>query len=140
MNEVNGYVIPYDAFYMAELKDKLDIRADYINWIQQTQSHVSLLLNYPFISNTEKHHHNATCQAFCLCILLHSNHFVEWYFSLTIFVIIVLVKLVILVGLDLNIMGCTYCLHIWILATLFHNKTALCLLKLFTQSDKLIIH
>ncbi|KAM8924385.1 putative E3 ubiquitin-protein ligase HERC4 isoform 3-T3 [Pelodytes ibericus] len=35
VNEKAGQIIPYDKFYIHEIQDFIDIRNDYINWIQQ---------------------------------------------------------------------------------------------------------
>ena len=35
VNEQNGQIIPYNHFYIPELRDKVDIRTDYVNWVQQ---------------------------------------------------------------------------------------------------------
>uniref|UniRef100_A0A8C5PTZ4 HECT and RLD domain containing E3 ubiquitin protein ligase 4 n=1 Tax=Leptobrachium leishanense TaxID=445787 RepID=A0A8C5PTZ4_9ANUR len=35
VNEKSGQIIPYDKFYIHEIQDFIDIRNDYINWIQQ---------------------------------------------------------------------------------------------------------
>ncbi|CAC5368392.1 HERC4 [Mytilus coruscus] len=37
VNELNGQIIPYNHFYIPELRDKVDIRADYVNWVQQSR-------------------------------------------------------------------------------------------------------
>ena len=35
VNEQNGQIIPYNSFYISELKDKVDIKSDYLSWVQQ---------------------------------------------------------------------------------------------------------
>lgn len=35
VNEQNGQIIPYHKFYVGELKDKINIKADYVSWVQQ---------------------------------------------------------------------------------------------------------
>ena len=35
VNEQNGQIIPYTRFYINELKDKVDIKSDYLSWVQQ---------------------------------------------------------------------------------------------------------
>ncbi|XP_060594475.1 probable E3 ubiquitin-protein ligase HERC4 isoform X2 [Ruditapes philippinarum] len=54
VNEQNGQIIPYNKFYINDLKDKVNLKGDYVNWVQ-TQSHVKfapgqrlLFCNYPF--------------------------------------------------------------------------------------------
>ena len=34
VNEQNGQVIPYSSFYINDLKDKVDIKSDYLSWVQ----------------------------------------------------------------------------------------------------------
>ncbi|BFZ17846.1 hypothetical protein BsWGS_20885 [Bradybaena similaris] len=38
VNEANNQIIPYHKFYVPELKDKVNIRADYISWVQRTHN------------------------------------------------------------------------------------------------------
>ncbi|CAH1793710.1 unnamed protein product, partial [Owenia fusiformis] len=52
VNDNNGQIVPYDRFYIPELVDKVHIRQDYINWIQQRQNNQTGTLsfcNYPFV-------------------------------------------------------------------------------------------
>ncbi|VDI47312.1 Hypothetical predicted protein [Mytilus galloprovincialis] len=52
VNEINGQIIPYNHFYIPELRDKVDIRADYVNWIQQSKlinSPPMHFCDYPFV-------------------------------------------------------------------------------------------
>ena len=55
VNEINGQIIPYNHFYIPELRDKVDIRADYVNWVQQSKliNSVSCTVNkYKTTSNS----------------------------------------------------------------------------------------
>uniref|UniRef100_A0A0B7B2U7 HECT domain-containing protein n=1 Tax=Arion vulgaris TaxID=1028688 RepID=A0A0B7B2U7_9EUPU len=51
VNEMNNQIIPYYKFYVPELKDKVNIREDYISWVQRTQhrSQGLYFCNYPFL-------------------------------------------------------------------------------------------
>ena len=37
VNEQNAQIIPYNHFYIPELRQRVDIRADYVNWVQQSK-------------------------------------------------------------------------------------------------------
>ena len=39
VNEQNGQIIPYNKFYINDLKDKVNLKGDYVHWVQ-TQSSV----------------------------------------------------------------------------------------------------
>ncbi|XP_064600028.1 probable E3 ubiquitin-protein ligase HERC4 isoform X2 [Liolophura sinensis] len=52
VNEMNGQIIPYHRFYIAELTEKVNIKADYVNWVQVNSSSNPGLLsfcNYAFV-------------------------------------------------------------------------------------------
>ncbi|BFZ17845.1 hypothetical protein BsWGS_20882 [Bradybaena similaris] len=58
VNEANNQIIPYHKFYVPELKDKVNIRADYISWVQRTHNRSQVgkvavqglyFCNYPFL-------------------------------------------------------------------------------------------
>lgn len=52
VNEISGQIIPYNHFYIPELRDKVDIRADYVNWVQQSKlinSPPMHFCDYPFV-------------------------------------------------------------------------------------------
>jgi len=63
VNEENNHIIPYDSFYMCGLDEKVNIRADYINWLQQSRNSMdsqalikgNLLsfCHYPFVFDAE---------------------------------------------------------------------------------------
>ncbi|XP_013397514.1 probable E3 ubiquitin-protein ligase HERC4 isoform X1 [Lingula anatina] len=54
VNDGGGQIIPYDSFYIWELKDKVDIRADYVNWIQSKGSGGMLsFCNFPFVFDAQ---------------------------------------------------------------------------------------
>ncbi|XP_053384737.1 probable E3 ubiquitin-protein ligase HERC4 isoform X2 [Mercenaria mercenaria] len=54
VNEQNGQIIPYNKFYINDLKDKVNLKGDYVNWVQtQNQAKYTtgqrlLFCNYPF--------------------------------------------------------------------------------------------
>lgn len=54
VNENNGQIVPYNKFYVNDLKDKVNLKGDYVQWVQQqVQAHFSpgqklLFCNYPF--------------------------------------------------------------------------------------------
>lgn len=37
VNEDNNQVIPYHKFYVPELKDRINLRKDYLKWLEHTQ-------------------------------------------------------------------------------------------------------
>ncbi|XP_064173088.1 probable E3 ubiquitin-protein ligase HERC4 isoform X1 [Anguilla rostrata] len=58
VNERAGYILEYDRFYIHELGDLIDIRADYINWIQQQMFSVVpeypiTMCRYPFVFDAQ---------------------------------------------------------------------------------------
>nr|XP_046214995.1 probable E3 ubiquitin-protein ligase HERC4 isoform X1 [Oncorhynchus gorbuscha] len=58
VNERAGHIIQYDKFYIHELDDLIDIRNDYITWIQQqmySMAHDSAvtLCKYPFVFDAQ---------------------------------------------------------------------------------------
>uniref|UniRef100_A0A674APX8 HECT and RLD domain containing E3 ubiquitin protein ligase 4 n=1 Tax=Salmo trutta TaxID=8032 RepID=A0A674APX8_SALTR len=58
VNERAGHIIQYDRFYIHELDDLIDIRNDYITWIQQqmySMAHDSAvtLCKYPFVFDAQ---------------------------------------------------------------------------------------
>ncbi|KAK3591313.1 hypothetical protein CHS0354_028420 [Potamilus streckersoni] len=52
VNELKGQIIPYHKFYISLLKDKVNIKGDYIMWIQQNRGPSIqarlIFCNYPF--------------------------------------------------------------------------------------------
>ncbi len=36
VNLAQGEIVPHESFYIPELREKVDIRSDYIHWLQQT--------------------------------------------------------------------------------------------------------
>ncbi|XP_044879409.1 probable E3 ubiquitin-protein ligase HERC4 isoform X1 [Mauremys mutica] len=58
VNERGGQIIQYDKFYIHEIQDLIDIRNDYINWIQQqaygmlTDNPVTIC-TYPFVFDAQ---------------------------------------------------------------------------------------
>ncbi|KAM9133417.1 putative E3 ubiquitin-protein ligase HERC4 isoform 2-T4 [Pangshura tecta] len=58
VNERGGQIIQYDRFYIHEIQDLIDIRNDYINWIQQqaygmlTDNPVTIC-TYPFVFDAQ---------------------------------------------------------------------------------------
>lgn len=63
MSERAGHIIQYDKFYIHELDDLIDIRNDYVTWIQrQMYPMVSLLLIPRFT------------YYICLCLGIGMNH------------------------------------------------------------------
>ncbi|XP_034631371.1 probable E3 ubiquitin-protein ligase HERC4 isoform X2 [Trachemys scripta elegans] len=58
VNERGGQIIQYDKFYIHEIQDLIDIRNDYINWIQQqaygmlTENPVTIC-TYPFVFDAQ---------------------------------------------------------------------------------------
>ncbi|KAK3089327.1 hypothetical protein FSP39_002760 [Pinctada imbricata] len=52
VSEKNGQIVPYHHFYIPELKDKVNIKQDYAQWVQQnmmfSRPHLSFC-NYPFV-------------------------------------------------------------------------------------------
>ena len=54
VNEQNGQIIRYEHFYIPQLRDKVDIRADYISWIsQRSASSMLSFCNYPFVFDAQ---------------------------------------------------------------------------------------
>uniref|UniRef100_A0A3Q3SEB0 HECT and RLD domain containing E3 ubiquitin protein ligase 4 n=1 Tax=Mastacembelus armatus TaxID=205130 RepID=A0A3Q3SEB0_9TELE len=54
VNERAGQIIQYDKFYIHELDELIDIRNDYVTWIQrQMYPLVSLLWTYPFVFDAQ---------------------------------------------------------------------------------------
>ncbi|KAG7999979.1 putative E3 ubiquitin-protein ligase HERC4 [Nibea albiflora] len=54
VSERAGHIIQYDKFYIHELDDLIDIRNDYVTWIQrQMYPMVSLVLMYPFVFDAQ---------------------------------------------------------------------------------------
>ncbi|KAH9513169.1 putative E3 ubiquitin-protein ligase herc4 [Bulinus truncatus] len=59
VNEAHNQIIPYHKFYVPELKDKVNIRDDYISWVQRTNRRSQVggvtiqaglyFCNYPFL-------------------------------------------------------------------------------------------
>ncbi|XP_055954935.1 probable E3 ubiquitin-protein ligase HERC4 isoform X2 [Patella vulgata] len=51
VNEQNGQIIPYHQFYISILKDKVNVKVDYVSWVQQTNRNPNELhyCNYPFL-------------------------------------------------------------------------------------------
>ena len=37
VNEQNSQIIPYNHFYIPELRNKVNIRQDYVAWVQQSR-------------------------------------------------------------------------------------------------------
>ncbi|XP_069086869.1 probable E3 ubiquitin-protein ligase HERC4 [Pleurodeles waltl] len=58
VNEKAGQIVQYDKFYIHELQDFIDIRNDYINWIQQQafgmlpDAHLTIC-TYPFVFDAQ---------------------------------------------------------------------------------------
>ena len=71
VSERAGHIIQYDKFYIHELDDLIDIRNDYVTWIQRQM--------YPMVSLLQMHHDslNYICPCvdismiyfLCVCIL-----------------------------------------------------------------------
>ncbi|KAG9344373.1 hypothetical protein JZ751_011042 [Albula glossodonta] len=58
VNERAGHILQYDRFYIHELDDLIDIRNDYINWIQQQMFSVVpdcpvTMCRYPFVFDAQ---------------------------------------------------------------------------------------
>ncbi|XP_062319975.1 probable E3 ubiquitin-protein ligase HERC4 [Osmerus eperlanus] len=58
VNEKAGHIIQYDKFYIHELDDLIDIRNDYITWVQQqmysvAQDSAVTLCRYPFVFDAQ---------------------------------------------------------------------------------------
>ncbi|KAM4636375.1 putative E3 ubiquitin-protein ligase HERC4 isoform 2-T3 [Discoglossus pictus] len=58
VNEKAGQIIPYDRFYIHEVQDFIDIRNDYISWIQQQAYRMSsevpvTMCTYPFVFDAQ---------------------------------------------------------------------------------------
>lgn len=58
VNERAGHIIQYDKFYIHELDDLIDIRNDYLTWIQQqmyplVQDSAVTLCRYPFVFDAQ---------------------------------------------------------------------------------------
>ncbi|KAL3877452.1 hypothetical protein ACJMK2_035156 [Sinanodonta woodiana] len=52
VNELKGQIVPYHKFYISLLKDKVNIKGDYIMWVQQNRGSSNqarlIFCNYPF--------------------------------------------------------------------------------------------
>lgn len=87
INENNNQIIPYHKFYISELKDKVDIRADYINWIQQTKYQqgggMLSFCNYPFVfdapAKTMLLHTDAVMQMQCAVDEVQRRNFTSFF-------------------------------------------------------------
>lgn len=56
VNEKSGQIIPYDKFYIHEIQDFIDIRNDYISWIQQQAFRMATevtICTYPFVFDAQ---------------------------------------------------------------------------------------
>ncbi|KAK3573582.1 hypothetical protein QTP86_028179 [Hemibagrus guttatus] len=58
VNERAGQIIPYDRFYIHELEDLVDIRSDYVTWIQHQMFSMGMgsqvnLCKYPFVFDAQ---------------------------------------------------------------------------------------
>uniref|UniRef100_A0A4W4EWM4 HECT domain-containing protein n=1 Tax=Electrophorus electricus TaxID=8005 RepID=A0A4W4EWM4_ELEEL len=53
VNERAGQITHYDKFYIHELEELVDIRSDYITWIQQQVFSMVTLCKYPFIFDAQ---------------------------------------------------------------------------------------
>ncbi|XP_075072549.1 putative E3 ubiquitin-protein ligase HERC4 isoform X2 [Mixophyes fleayi] len=58
VNEQSGQIIPYDKFYIHEIQDFVDIRNDYVNWIQQRPRCLGAdgsltICTYPFVFDAQ---------------------------------------------------------------------------------------
>ncbi|KAM4704547.1 putative E3 ubiquitin-protein ligase HERC4 isoform 2-T2 [Rhinophrynus dorsalis] len=58
VNEKAGQIIPYDKFYIHEVQDFIDIRSDYLNWIQQQAFRMGpdarvTICTYPFVFDAQ---------------------------------------------------------------------------------------
>ncbi|KAJ8248211.1 hypothetical protein GJAV_G00239610 [Gymnothorax javanicus] len=58
VNERAGHILQYDRFYIHELGDLIDIRGDYINWIQQqvysgVPEYPLTMCRYPFVFDAQ---------------------------------------------------------------------------------------
>ncbi|XP_063291143.1 probable E3 ubiquitin-protein ligase HERC4 isoform X2 [Pelobates fuscus] len=58
VNEKAGQIIPYDKFYIHEIQDFIDIRNDYINWIQHQAFRMGsdvpvTICTYPFVFDAQ---------------------------------------------------------------------------------------
>ncbi|XP_063817684.1 probable E3 ubiquitin-protein ligase HERC4 isoform X1 [Pseudophryne corroboree] len=58
VNEQSGQIIPYDKFYIHEIQDFVDIRNDYVNWIQQRPLCMGAdgsltICTYPFVFDAQ---------------------------------------------------------------------------------------
>lgn len=58
VNEKSSQIIPYDKFYIHEIQDFVDIRNDYVNWIQQRALGVGpdgslTICTYPFVFDAQ---------------------------------------------------------------------------------------
>ncbi|XP_068113476.1 probable E3 ubiquitin-protein ligase HERC4 isoform X2 [Hyperolius riggenbachi] len=58
VNEKAGQIIPYDKFYIQEIQDFIDIRNDYVSWIQQRALGVGpdgslTICTYPFVFDAQ---------------------------------------------------------------------------------------
>uniref|UniRef100_A0A8C5H7T1 HECT domain-containing protein n=1 Tax=Gouania willdenowi TaxID=441366 RepID=A0A8C5H7T1_GOUWI len=49
VNEKAGQIIHYDKFYIHELNDLIDIRGDYVAWVQRKMYPTVTLCKYPFV-------------------------------------------------------------------------------------------
>ncbi|CAG5132688.1 unnamed protein product, partial [Candidula unifasciata] len=58
VNEDNNQMIPYNKFYVSDIQERVNIRADYINWVQKTTNRIKVggvmiqglyFCNYPFL-------------------------------------------------------------------------------------------
>uniref|UniRef100_A0AAR2KL31 HECT domain-containing protein n=1 Tax=Pygocentrus nattereri TaxID=42514 RepID=A0AAR2KL31_PYGNA len=53
LHSVSGQIIQYDKFYVHELEELVDIRSDYVTWIQQQMFSMVILCKYPFIFDAQ---------------------------------------------------------------------------------------
>lgn len=54
-NSVEDLKVPYDSFYLPELRDVIDVRIDYVKWLSDNGPPGSKLFfcNYPFLFDAE---------------------------------------------------------------------------------------
>ncbi|XP_021936482.1 probable E3 ubiquitin-protein ligase HERC4 isoform X2 [Zootermopsis nevadensis] len=55
-NDVDGFKVPYDSFYLTELTEKVDVRLDYIKWLMTKDHHLKqriFFCNYPFLFDAQ---------------------------------------------------------------------------------------
>lgn len=55
LNNVEDHKVPYDTFYLPEIRDVIDVRMDYVRWLSDNGPPGSKLFfcNYPFLFDAE---------------------------------------------------------------------------------------